>query len=150
MGEGGQHPVARVPTYPSSERFAADAGPSPDGFPEKLAKYVPAEVLAFYVPALAIGGVRQDVQALLLVTVVAAVGVVGYLAWSARSLPAENRPPTWFYMLALVAFGGWAVGTVPELGADLKLSAAVSSVLLPITVFLVPAIDLWLTSARRP
>jgi hypothetical protein len=39
--------MARVPSYPSGG-LEATGGRPPDGFPEKLAKYVPAEVLAFY------------------------------------------------------------------------------------------------------
>ncbi len=138
--------MPRVPSYPSGgleDRGAAD------GFPEKLAKYVPAEVLAFYVPALAISGVRGDQAALLLLTIAGLAGTVIYLVAAARSEPnPDRRPPAWFYVLAALAFVGWALGTVPELADLTGLSDAVTSLVLPITVFLIPGIDQALT--RRP
>jgi hypothetical protein len=135
--------VARVPKYPSPNIAAGD-GPS-DGFPEKLAKYVPAEVLAFYVPIVAIAGVKDDKQTLFVVTAVAALGVVIYLGTAARQVVADRRPPIWFYALAVVAFLGWAIGTIPQLGPELGLSTVLSSVVLPIVIFAVPGIDYFLT-----
>jgi len=131
----------RVPRYPTAAG-ALEGGQTnpPDGFPEKLAKYVPAEVLAFYVPALGLTGVRTDHVALLLLTAVGVVGTVLYLVVAARKQPGSNAP-VWFYALAALAFLGWAIGTVPEVAGLTGLSAGVVSLVLPISVFLIPGID---------
>jgi hypothetical protein len=133
--------MARVPSYPAVG-LEAEAGRPADGFPEKLVKYVPAEVLAFYVPAVALTDVRADRTALLLATAAGLAGTVIYLILTARSEPnPRRRPPVWFYVLAGIAFVGWAVGTVPEVANITGLSAGVVSLILPICVFLIPAVD---------
>jgi hypothetical protein len=121
-------------------------GGQADGFPEKLAKYVPAEVLAFYVPAVALTGVRTDRISLIVATAAGLAGTVIYLVLAARSEPnPRRRPPVWFYGLAAIAFLGWAVGTVPEVASLTGLSAGLVSLILPICVFLIPAVDQLIT-----
>ena len=138
--------MPRVPVYPNRDPAAGDSG---DGYLEKLAKYIPGEVLAFYVPILAIAGVKSDKTALFLVTAVGIVGTVVWLIANARSSsPAGQAPPVWFYVLAAVAFVAWAIGTTPELASALGLTNVLASIVLPIAVFIIPGIDLALTPKK--
>ena len=135
--------MARVPAYPDPNL----AGSGTDSFPEKLVKYVPAEALAFYVPILQVNGVKSSSSALLLVTAAGLVGAIIYLVLASNRLPVSRRPKMWFYALAGLAFIAWALATVPELGAIFGLSTVISAVILPIAVFLIPAIDTALTGS---
>jgi hypothetical protein len=60
-------------------------------------------------------------------------------------MPDAQKPKWWFYVLAVVAFLLWAVGTVPELGAIVNLSAGLTSLAIPVAVFGIPALDSLLT-----
>src|SRR5947208_2235116 len=89
------------------------AGQPGDDLPTRLAKYVPAETLAFFVPATAaIGTGHKGLVAL--VTLAAAVGSLGVLWLNAVKLPDDERPLRHFYVLAVVAFLSWAIATSPS------------------------------------
>jgi len=78
---------------------------------------VPAETLAFFIPAAAaIGGDRDTL--LIFVLVLAAVDTLGYLWLASPSDTAMERPLVHFYVLAVIAFLCWAVATSPNV-ADL-------------------------------
>lgn len=111
-----------------------------DDLPTRLVKYVPAETLAFYVPAAAAIGATND---LLLVVVVAvgAVGTAGWLWYQASSLAAEERPLVHFYVLAVIAFLVWALATAPSLASLLRLDTVTTGIILAIGVFLIPLAD---------
>lgn len=133
----------RTIVYPPRPRSAPPSDPeTPDTFPDKLTKYVPAEVVAFYAPLYAtLTGYAARV-------VVFAAAVVGLLAYLWLRAP-KDAPPRWyFYVLGIVSFVGWALST-STVGADLLHLAGpdVPKVALPIAVFVVPAIDEALTRA---
>ena len=81
-----------------------------DDYSDKLIKYVPAEVVAFFIP---IGALLQDRRNLLIVAaIVGLVATPGYLWRSAQSLPVSQRPPMHTYVLAGgVSFAVWAIAT---------------------------------------
>lgn len=111
-----------------------------EDLPSKLIKYVPAETLAFFVPAAA--GIGTSGRALLLAVVVAgAIGTVGWLWYKGSSLPAKERPLFHFYVLSVIAFLVWALATAPNVAALANLSAIATSVLLLLGVYLIPLAD---------
>jgi hypothetical protein len=119
----------------------------PDGdTTERLAKYVPAETLAFYTPIAAIVAAFAQLQALILL-----VGIVGtffYLRRSARSVPSGKKVLGHFYLLSCVAFVFWALATDHSLSASFIPDKVfeiprdvVVGVVLAIVVYLLPGID---------
>jgi hypothetical protein len=132
-------PRTVVPPKPASKR-AADAPAGGDQLPEKLVKYIPGETLAFFVPvAAALGSDRKGW--LVAVTIVAAIGTVAYLWNSASSTPATERPLPHFYVLAVIAFAAWAIGTSPNIADLISVDDVVAGVILALAVFLVPLAD---------
>jgi hypothetical protein len=119
--------------------LASGAGDQGDGggdnFPEKLVKYVPAEAIAFYAGATAaIGDKRAGIIALL------AAGVAGTLIYDlARGTRQNTR--WYFYVLACVAFVSWALGSSAATDKALSIDEVTGSIILGVTVFLVPGID---------
>src|SRR4051812_1815235 len=83
--------------------LGAQAG---DGLPEKLVKYVPAETLAFFVPAAAGLGSDRDTW-LIVVFVVGLAGTLGYLWNRGQEEQPDKRPLTHFYVLSGIAFCCW-------------------------------------------
>jgi hypothetical protein len=117
---------------PGSESTAADASK----YGGKLAKYVPAEVLAFFVPVVAI----IDSNPLLWVALVLATVFTPVYVWIIAGKEAE--PQRWYtYVIAILAFVVWAIGTT-EVGAALfRLETSEAGVVLMVGVFVVPALD---------
>lgn len=69
--------------------------PTPDSYAEKLVKYVPAEVLAFALPAAALNvGNDKWLKAIVLAGFIA---TPLYLIASARTKPPSQRPASAFY-----------------------------------------------------
>ncbi len=111
-----------------------------DGLSERLVKYVPAETLGFFVPTAAQVGAAH--RALLIVIIAAAaLGSVGYLWLASRRIPAETRPLVHFYVLAVIAFFCWAVGTTSNTAALVGLDSRSAAVVLAIAVFVIPVAD---------
>lgn len=143
-------PAAPAPV--GSQRRGVDGTPSeradtgklpPDDYLTKLAKYVPAEVIAFFTPIAALGGDNRGI--LVFALCVGAVGTVVWLFIFARSIPQDQRPRIWSYGLAVVAFGVWALGISSEVREFLGLSDDWAGVILATTVFALPALDLLVT-----
>ncbi len=111
-----------------------------DSFPERLVKYVPAETLAFFVPAsAAIGQSRKGL--LITVIVVATIGTMGYLWLNSRGLEDKKKPLPHFYVLAALAFLTWATGTAMNVAKLLGFDAVAGGIVLLIGVFLIPLVD---------
>lgn len=137
--------MPRTVVPPVSVRGAAAVGG--DQLPEKLVKYVPAETLAFFVPAAAALGSGRGV--LLVVVVVAGLaGTVGYLWWAGQRAKPGRRPLAHFYVLAGLAFLCWAVGTCPNVATTVGLDQVEAGVVLGLAVFLIPLADGVLTRIR--
>lgn len=136
--------MPRTVVYPRAAKRAAAAGGAqskPDELSEKLLKYIPGEVLAFFVPVYALVP-KEPKWGLWAVLVVGAVGGVGYLfAQADKAAP----PRFYFYLLSIVAFLAWTLGT-STVGTDLgALPDWISHAAIPAAVFLVPMIDEVLT-----
>ena len=133
--------AVRTIVYPTRPKAALPmAAAPPDAFPDKLLKYVPAEVIAFYAPLYSslTGGTAK--------ALVFAASVLGLLLYLWLRAPVHQPPRAYFYVLAIVSFVGWALGTSPVGVAMLGITDPdISKVALPIVVFLVTAIDEVLT-----
>src|SRR5260221_2301874 len=113
-----------------------------DSYTDKLAKYLPGEVIAFFAPLAAFVSGDQN-----LLIAIAAAGLVGtfiYLFNSAKNAEPAKKPRPYFYVLACISFAVWAIAT-SQLATMIGLTAKASSVMLGITVFLVPGIDMLLS-----
>lgn len=154
--------MPRTPTYPRAAPTAASTAEtlprsttasasaaqllSADGMAEKIVKYVPAEVLAFYAPAYALIPEGD----LLLRRIVLGAGLMGTVVYLLAARPKSAGPPAYFYVLAAIAFLAWAIG-VSDVGVQLLgLSSAASKVLFAVGVFLIPGIDEALTRFLPP
>jgi membrane protein DedA with SNARE-associated domain len=133
---------------------AAEDQQQPDGYGDKLVKYIPAEVIAFFLPAYALAAkldhFKEDLEWIgWLLVVGAAFGAVGYLLVKAD----KSKPPRWyFYPLSVLAFLGWAVGTstaVAEL-FDLTQPDITGKLIVMAAVFVIPLIDELLTRYLPP
>jgi len=111
-----------------------------DGLPEKLVKYVPAETLAFFFPTATALGSNHDGW-LIAVLILGALGTIGYLWTSAQSQEVEERPLPYFYVLAVIAFFCWAIGTRGNVANLVNIDSTVSGALLGAAAFLVPLSD---------
>jgi hypothetical protein len=133
--------MARTPRYPD-EGMGAGTGGS-DGLPEKLIKYVPAETLAFFLPAVALAKATPNL--LWAALVIGAVGTVAYL-YSVRSQ--TNPPRVYFYVLAFISFLVWALATNAPIQTLIGVSADVAGFILLVAVFLIPVVDKIITDRR--
>ena len=120
---------------------AKETGAAPDRYAEKLVKYVPAEVIAFYLPAYAYVQTAGNVTKWT-VFGLGALGTVVYLLIRSE----WSRLPHWyFFVLGVVAYVCWALGT-STIGTDLwGMSTMLSRITIAAAVFLIPGIDEILT-----
>ena len=134
-------PPQAISTKVTAEKLRSEeAQEKGDNYSDKLVKYVPAETLAFFVPAAAYVG--QDRQALLIaVVVIAVLGTAGYLFKRSRSLPLKQRPTWIYYVLAVIAFLCWAIGTTPSVARLAGIDQVVAGLVLLGAVFLIPLAD---------
>jgi hypothetical protein len=109
----------------------------PDKFPDKLAKYIPAEMLAFFLPFSAAG---QERGILIAALVAGCIVTPGYLFITAKKNNPDQMPRFYYYILASVAFAVWAQAT-SDLGCIVGLSKTWSSFLLTGGVLLIPGVD---------
>ena len=129
------HPMPGAPVGVLTD--SSQGAVRPDTLPEKIAKYVPAEVLAFFIPTYALLP-EGDIGLRWTVLVIGLIGTVVYLM---VSRPADAQPRSFFYVLAAISYLAWAIGT-SDAGTELfKLSEAASRVLFAAAVFLVPGVD---------
>jgi hypothetical protein len=136
-------PAASAPV-PAPPAPAPPAPPveTPDGYKEKLIKYVPAEVLAFFVPLTAFIG-SDDEVALIAACAAGVIGTAAYLYQANMNVPKEQQAPPWNYFLAVVAFAAWGLATSPATASLAGLSEKSVAVILALAAFLVPALDFW-------
>jgi len=119
-------------------------GPS-DGYLERLVKYVPAEVLAFFLPAVAIAGPNRS--GLVLACLFA--GLLATPIWlgvHALGMPSGTRPLPHYYFLACIAFVAWAIGASNAVQIVFVLDAVTVTIILAIVVLLLPAVDILLSA----
>jgi hypothetical protein len=106
----------------------------PDGYGDRLVKYIPAEVLAFFLAAAAQSGSDNT---FLIVALVVAAGATPIFLY--------NRSPgglRWYSIgLAVLAFCAWAVGTSASTDKLLNLDTSHAPFVLTVAAFLIPALD---------
>jgi hypothetical protein len=133
-----------MPRTVVSPRLAAGAGggaaAGADGLPEKLVKYVPAETLAFFVPAAAAIGTKNEGW-LIAVIVVALIGTPAYLWQAAPSVPPTAKPRFYFYFLAEIALACWILGTSGPVESWVGITPTLGGIVLGIGAFLIPVTD---------
>ena len=113
------------------------AVPNPDGYGEKLLKYIPAETIAFYAPLAAIPGIGSAARwAILLVGL--GITVLYLVAQAKRE---KLKPPPAYFVLGGIAFLAWALGTSDFLTAVAGVDAVWGGVILGAAVFGIPGID---------
>jgi uncharacterized membrane protein len=140
-----------VPAAELENNVAAD-GTQGDSYSDKLVKYIPAEVIGFFVPAYALATKVSGLWAQGLVLVLCALGTVGYLMIKAP----KDAPPRWyFYVLALLSFIAWAIGTSDVLSlllpsGDPENTKLMGKLIVAAAVFLIPLIDSLLTRFLPP
>ena len=138
--------MRRALTYRAPTGDAVPGALPADDYLAKLVKYVPAEVIAFFTPIAAFVG--ADKGPLVAITVAAAVGTIFWTYVAARSVPPAQRPRWYSYVLALVAFGVWAITISTGLRDLIGLSEVWSGVVLGVTVLFVPGIDLLISRSQ--
>jgi hypothetical protein len=135
-----------IPPQAAGTRSDGSQAESGDKFPDKLVKYVPAETLAFFTPISASLGPGRT--SLLIIAIIAGIiGTPGYLWLTARRLPKAKRPTIHFYLLAIVAFACWALGTSTSVDTLVGVDTVTAGGVLTIAVFLIPLIDNLITAA---
>ncbi len=117
----------------------AAAGETGDPYTEKVAKYVPAEVLGFFLPATVLANNNNIL--LLACFIVGLIGTPLYLFTTSSGQPDEKKPRPHFYFLALIAFAAWAVGTSGITARFFGLDTNAATFVLAVAVFLIPGLD---------
>ena len=141
------HPRSISSREAAASAKADDGGEQqPDDYGDKLVKYIPAEVIAFFLPAYALAAKLTDFSDRIgwLLVGIAIVGTVGYLLVKAD----KAKPSRWyFYLLAVLAFLGWAIGTTTEVAKLFNLPQPELSgkLVVFVTIFIVPLVDELLT-----
>jgi hypothetical protein len=108
----------------------------PDSYSDRLVRFVPAEVLAFFVPAAA--NWSDDETALIVILITGLLATPLYLWVRGR----DNQPVTWwFYILATIAFFAWAAGTSGATSELLGMSERAGTLALALAAFLIPLLD---------
>lgn len=125
-------------TAPVQATVTASPAPPVDDYKDKLVKFVPAEVVAFFAPIASL--VRERPALLIFSALLGLIATPAYLWVTAKKLDPGLRPPLHNYVLSTVAFGVWALAT-SDLGAMVHMDPVVSAFTLGATVFLVPLID---------
>lgn len=129
---------ARRPTGPSSRRRrrarrraeTADAAtteaaatlPRQDDYIAKIAKYVPAEVVA--VSAAGFAAFNPTGRWVWAAAIVGVIANVIFLAAYAVRLPQASRPRPYFYFLSAIAYVAWAAATIPQVRDKFGLGGA--------------------------
>jgi hypothetical protein len=142
--------MPRTPIYPSNPNVIF-LGPSnsnsppntkPDDYLEKLAKYVPAEVLVPYLPLTALSNKEWQIWASL---IAGEVLTIGYL-YAYGSRQEECCRPVWYYyLLAALAFPAWAVGASAATASVLGIDAKSGGFILGFAAFVIPLVDVIMT-----
>jgi hypothetical protein len=131
---------------PSGDTTTRDAvttnGDGGDGYTERLSKYIPAEVLAAFLPL--IGLTENQTGRLQIALLVGLAGTLVYLYIHARQTDASKRPRPFFYLLAAIAFVAWAVGTSDAVRGLFGWDETGAKFGLAIAAFSIPALDLFI------
>jgi len=113
-----------------------------DDYATKLVKYIPGEVLAFFLPAVAVAGTRPDLQWAAALIGLLATGGYLYVYNKRKKLP---TPKVWYVSLAMIAFIAWALGTSAPTRELVGMDDVIARFILLVAVLVIPGIDEWLS-----
>lgn len=140
--------MPRAPVLPSlanaAERspvFAGGTGPpEADGYAERLTKYVPGEVIPFFLAFASVEGIAdgQLIAALVIAELVALVWAIDRNSKLEEDL---RRPHTLVAFWSVIAFFAWAAGTSPATQDLLGWPALTCALILAATALLLPKLD---------
>jgi hypothetical protein len=114
------------------------AGGPPDGYFEKLTKYVPAEALAAFLALQAAATGSNDLQWAALVVGAVATAAYLYIYNKQKKIAA---PKWWYVGLSVVAFVVWAFGTNAPTRALLNVNDVSAHFILVAGTFGIPLVD---------
>lgn len=127
-----------------TEPPVTETGLRADTYAEKLAKFIPAETVAFFAPVASMMEERPPL--LIAAAIIGALATPAYMWTSARRLSPELQPRWHFYVLSTIAFGAWALGT-SRLGSIIGIDSVTSAFILGTAVFVLPLIDSLMSSS---
>lgn len=138
---------------PSMQSLRGDEGPKldVDGYLERLAKYVPAEVLAAFTPLAALTAANDAQLAAVFLVCLALTPVYLYITRVIQPADRKAKFRRVMYVLGPISFFVWAINTSQafrELAATwpvlsaLSLDASFASVILVLGALIIPAIDI--------
>jgi hypothetical protein len=132
---------AKIPATAAAKKKAATDALA-DGYVEKLLKYVPAEVIAFFAPIASL--VEKQTALLVASGIVGLVATPLYIKLYSRNLRRRSKgtqpPPIYNYALSMAAFVVWALAT-SKLGGLLHMSSTAIAFMLGVAVFVIPLAD---------
>jgi hypothetical protein len=135
-------PVVEAKQSTQAGEPPAKAAGGADSYGDRLVKYIPAEVLVFFLAAAGQWGTHD---AFLVVTLVLAVVFTPIVIYAAS--PGGLR---WYtVLLAVIAFGAWAVGTSANTDRLVGLPVDQAPFILTAAAFAIPAADKALGKALR-
>jgi hypothetical protein len=132
-------------------RQAPNGAPTPthdaDKYAERLVKYIPGEVLPFFLLLTSSASIPDEL--LILAIVAGGAGTVLYGINRNHALPAHEQQPTshivWF---GVIAFAAWALGTSLNVQELVGVSQTFAAGIMAILAFLLPGIDDRIMQAR--
>jgi hypothetical protein len=129
-------PASQAGTQPAPQQPPLAPEGDRDGYLKKVAKYIPAEVLAVFVTlALLIEGTTP-------LWVLAGIALLCTPAYVWVEAKQAQRPPRgWRFVLAPLAFAVWAIAATKVSASLLHLSAEWAAVILAGGVLIIPAVD---------
>ena len=128
--------------------------PTRDDYVTKLLKYVPAEVTVAFTALIAAaaqadqatGGTTGSQTIVWIAFVIGLVTTVGYFYRSAHTLPPEDKPRPYFYVLVLVSFVIWSLAVNESVRQIFdNMDERTSEFLLVAGAVLIPFVDEMLT-----
>lgn len=121
-----------------------------DSYLEKIAKYVPVEIVTL--TTLAVAAFQPDGNTIWLIVLGGAFANVLYLFGTALAATSTPLPRWYFYPLSIVAYAIWAAAIIPEFGEKVGIGgdnfSAEQTFALALAAFLVPLLDSILTNFK--
>ncbi|GAB3665197.1 hypothetical protein GCM10027596_30950 [Nocardioides korecus] len=139
--------MARTVVYAGTN---ADQARDPDGPASKIAKYVPAELIA--ISTLFFSSFTITGRTIWVVVAIGAVLNVVYLLSVSMSAKDTPSPKLYFYVLSAVAFVLWSMATIDVVAKEAGLSGSTSdgqrAFVLAFAAFAMPALDTLFSSVK--
>jgi len=128
--------------------------PTRDDYITKLLKYVPAEITVAFTALIAAaaqadevnGGPNGNQTIVWIAFVIGLIATVGYFYRSAYTLPPQDKPRPYFYVLVLLSFVVWSLAVNESVRQIFNnMDERTSEFLLVAGAFLIPFVDEMLT-----